>query len=454
MSFDVAILAAGKGTRMRSNLPKVLHPLAGKPMVQHVIDTAKSLQAQQVHLIYGHGAELLKEKVTDPSLNWVEQAEQLGTGHAMQQAAPYFTPNQAVVMLYGDTPLITSQTINSLLEALPEGGISLLTVEQDDPSGYGRIIRSGNGQVEAIVEHKDASAEQLTITEVNTGVLVAKAEDFQAWLAKLSNNNAQGEYYVTDLIAMAAGDGKSVVAVQPADTIEVEGVNDRVQLNRLERAYQLQLANKALREGLSLSDATRFDIRGELEFGNDCFVDFNALFEGNVKLGEAVHIEPNCIIRNSVLGDGVRIKANSIIENALLDKDSAAGPFARLRPGAKLEQGAQVGNFVEMKKSTLGRGSKCGHLSYLGDSTVGAGVNIGAGTITCNYDGINKFQTIIEDDVFIGSDTQLVAPVRVGRGATIGAGTTVTGDIAADELAISRVKQRNIQGWKRPTKKS
>ncbi|MGY5451383.1 bifunctional UDP-N-acetylglucosamine diphosphorylase/glucosamine-1-phosphate N-acetyltransferase GlmU [Agarivorans sp. MS3-6] len=453
MNFSVVILAAGKGTRMRSTLPKVLHKLADKPMVQHVIDTAKKLKPEAVHLIYGHGGELIQQQIQDPSLNWIEQAEQLGTGHAMQQAVPHFAPDQAVVMLYGDTPLISEQTIQRLIEALPEGGIGLLTVDQADPTGYGRIIRQ-NGSVAAIVEHKDANAEQLAITEVNTGVLVANSNDFNRWLANLSNDNAQGEYYVTDIIEMATNEGNIVQAVQPDSIVEVQGVNDRVQLNGLERAYQKAQAESLLREGLSLADANRFDLRGELSIGSDCFIDINAIIKGKVTIGNNVTIEANCILIDCEIGDNVTIKANSIIEQASLAADASAGPFARLRPGAKLEQDAHVGNFVEMKKSTLGKGSKAGHLSYLGDTTVGEYVNIGAGTITCNYDGVNKFQTIIEDGAFIGSDTQLVAPVTVGKNATVGAGSTITSNVEADTLAISRTKQRSLSGWQRPVKKS
>ncbi|GAB1622277.1 bifunctional UDP-N-acetylglucosamine diphosphorylase/glucosamine-1-phosphate N-acetyltransferase GlmU [Agarivorans albus] len=453
MNFSVVILAAGKGTRMRSTLPKVLHKLADKPMVQHVIDTAKTLKPEAIHLIYGHGGELIKQQIQDPSLNWVEQAEQLGTGHAMQQAAPHFAPNQPVVMLYGDTPLISEQTIQRLIEALPENGIGLLTVDQEDPTGYGRIVRE-NGSVAAIVEHKDATAEQLAIKEVNTGVLVANSNDFNRWLANLSNDNAQGEYYVTDIIEMATKEGNVVQAVQPDSIVEVQGVNDRVQLNGLERAYQKGQAEQLLRDGVSLADANRFDLRGELSIGSDCFIDINVIIKGKVTIGNNVTIEANAILIDCEIGDNVTIKANSIIEQASLAADASAGPFARLRPGAKLEQDAHVGNFVEMKKSTLGKGSKAGHLTYLGDTTVGEKVNIGAGTITCNYDGVNKFQTVIEDGAFIGSDTQLVAPVTVGKNATVGAGSTITSDVEAEVLAISRTKQRSIKGWQRPVKKS
>ncbi|GGB16882.1 bifunctional UDP-N-acetylglucosamine diphosphorylase/glucosamine-1-phosphate N-acetyltransferase GlmU [Agarivorans gilvus] len=453
MNFSVVILAAGKGTRMRSALPKVLHKLADKPMVQHVIDTAKKLQPEAIHLIYGHGGELIQQQIQDPSLNWVEQAEQLGTGHAMQQAAPHFAANQPVVMLYGDTPLITQQTIQRLLAALPEKGIALLTVNQDDPTGYGRIVRE-NGSVAAIVEHKDANQEQLAIREVNTGVLVANSDDLNRWLAQLTNDNAQGEYYVTDIIEMAVQEGNLVSAVQPDSIVEVQGVNDRVQLNALERAYQKGQAEELLRQGVSLADANRFDLRGELSVGSDCFIDINVLIKGKVTLGNNVTIEANVILIDCDIADNVTIKANSIIEQASLAQDASAGPFARLRPGAKLAQDAHVGNFVEMKKSTLGKGSKAGHLTYLGDTTVGEYVNIGAGTITCNYDGVNKFQTIIEDGAFIGSDTQLVAPVTVGKNATVGAGSTITSNVEPEVLAISRTKQRSISTWQRPVKKS
>ncbi|PWC12428.1 bifunctional N-acetylglucosamine-1-phosphate uridyltransferase/glucosamine-1-phosphate acetyltransferase [Brenneria roseae subsp. americana] len=452
-AMSVVILAAGKGTRMYSDLPKVLHPLAGKPMVQHVIDAAMTTGAQHVHLVYGHGGDLLKRELSDPALNWVLQAEQLGTGHAMQQAAPYFADDEDILMLYGDVPLISPQTLGRLLQAKPQGGIGLLTVKLDDPTGYGRIVRE-NGAVVGIIEHKDASEEQRRINEINTGILVANGKDLKRWLGRLNNNNAQGEYYITDIIAMAATEGNQVETVHPARLSEVEGVNNRLQLSALERVYQREQAEKLLLAGVMLLDPTRFDLRGDVVHGRDVTIDVNVVLEGDVKLGNRVKIGMGCVIKNCVIGDDCEISPYSVLEDAVLDADCTVGPFARLRPGAELAQGAHVGNFVELKKTRLGKGSKAGHLSYLGDAEIGSDVNIGAGTITCNYDGANKHKTIIGDDVFVGSDTQLVAPVNVASGVTIGAGTTVTSDVAENDLVISRVRQQHIKGWKRPVKKA
>jgi bifunctional UDP-N-acetylglucosamine pyrophosphorylase/glucosamine-1-phosphate N-acetyltransferase len=451
-AMSVVILAAGKGTRMYSDLPKVLHPLAGKPMVQHVIDAAMKLGAQHVHLVYGHGGELLKSTLHNDALNWVLQAEQLGTGHAMQQAAPHFSDDEDVLMLYGDVPLIAVDTLTRLLAAKPQGGIGLLTVKLQDPSGYGRIVRE-NGAVVGIVEHKDANDQQRQINEVNTGILVANGRDLKRWLGKLNNNNAQGEFYITDIIALAHAEGNKIEAVHPARLSEVEGVNNRLQLSQLERVYQAEQAEKLLLAGVMLLDPTRFDLRGVLEHGRDISIDANVIIEGMVKLGNRVKIGAGCVLRDCVIGDDCEISPYSVLEDALLEVACTVGPFARLRPGAELAEGAHVGNFVEIKKARLGKGSKAGHLSYLGDAEIGDDVNIGAGTITCNYDGANKHKTIIGDGVFVGSDTQLVAPVTVGKGVTIAAGTTVTRDIADNELVLSRVKQVHIQGWQRPTKK-
>ncbi|ATM97841.1 bifunctional N-acetylglucosamine-1-phosphate uridyltransferase/glucosamine-1-phosphate acetyltransferase [Yersinia frederiksenii] len=451
-SMSVVILAAGKGTRMYSDLPKVLHPLAGKPMVQHVIDAAMKLGAQNVHLVYGHGGELLKKTLTDPALNWVLQAEQLGTGHAMQQAAPHFADDEDILMLYGDVPLISVNTLQRLLAAKPQGGIGLLTVKLDNPSGYGRIVRE-NGNVVGIVEHKDASDAQREINEINTGILVANGRDLKRWLSLLNNNNAQGEFYITDIIALAHADGKKIAAVHPTRLSEVEGVNNRLQLVTLERVYQSEQAEKLLLAGVMLLDPARFDLRGELTHGRDITIDTNVIIEGHVTLGDRVRIGTGCVLKNCVIGDDSEISPYTVLEDSHLDAGCTVGPFARLRPGTELAEGAHVGNFVEIKKSRLGKGSKAGHLSYLGDAEIGSGVNIGAGTITCNYDGANKFKTIIGDDVFVGSDTQLVAPVTVANGATIAAGTTVTRDIAENELVLSRIKQIHIQGWQRPVKK-
>lgn len=451
-AMSVVILAAGKGTRMYSDLPKVLHPLAGKPMVQHVIDAAMKLGAKNVHLVYGHGGELLKNTLKNEALNWVLQAEQLGTGHAMQQAAPHFADDEDVLMLYGDVPLIAVETLTRLLAAKPQGGIGLLTVKLQDPSGYGRIVRE-NGEVVGIVEHKDASDEQRQINEINTGILVANCRDLKRWLGKLDNNNAQGEFYITDIIALAHAEGNKIEAVHPARLSEVEGVNNRLQLSQLERVYQAEQAETLLLAGVMLLDPARFDLRGVLEHGRDISIDANVIIEGMVKLGNRVKIGAGCVLRDCVIGDDCEISPYSVLENAQLEAACTVGPFARLRPGAELAEGAHVGNFVEIKKARLGKGSKAGHLSYLGDAEIGDDVNIGAGTITCNYDGANKHKTIIGDGVFVGSDTQLVAPVSVGKGATIAAGTTVTRNIADDELVLSRVKQVHIQGWQRPVKR-
>lgn len=451
-AMSVVILAAGKGTRMYSDLPKVLHTLAGKAMVQHVIDAANTVGADRVHLVYGHGGDLLKKSLKDDNLNWVLQENQWGTGHAMQQAAPFFDDNEDILMLYGDVPLISVETLQRLREAKPQGGIGLLTVRPGNPDGYGRITRE-NGKVTGIVEHKDATEEQRQIQEINTGILIANGADMKRWLAKLTNNNSQGEYYITDIIALAYQEGREITAVHPDRLSEVEGVNNRLQLSRLERIYQAEQAEKLLLAGVMLSDPARFDLRGTLAHGRDVAIDTNVIIEGNVTLGHRVKIGTGCVIKNSTIGDDCEISPYSIVENAHLDASCTIGPFARLRPGAELLEGAHVGNFVEMKKARLGRGSKAGHLSYLGDAEIGDNVNIGAGTITCNYDGANKHKTVIGNDVFVGSDTQLVAPVNVGDGVTIAAGTTVTRDVADNELVLSRVPQVSKKGWRRPVKK-
>ncbi|MCQ9121790.1 bifunctional UDP-N-acetylglucosamine diphosphorylase/glucosamine-1-phosphate N-acetyltransferase GlmU [Rodentibacter pneumotropicus] len=451
-TISAVILAAGKGTRMYSDLPKVLHTVAGKPMVKHVIDTANSLGAENVHLIYGHGSELMRERLANEKVNWVLQTEQLGTAHAVQQAAPFFKDNEDIVVLYGDAPLITKETLEKLIAAKPENGIALLTVQLDNPMGYGRIIRE-NGQVAAIVEQKDANAEQLKIQEVNTGVMVSDGASFKKWLARVGNNNAQGEYYLTDLIALANQDGCQVVAVQATDMMEVEGANNRLQLSALERYYQRKQAERLLLEGVMLADPERFDLRGTLEHGKDVEIDTNVIIEGEVRLGNRVKIGTGCVLKNVVIGDDVEVKPYSVLDDATIGEKAAIGPFSRLRPGAELAAETHVGNFVEIKKSIVGKGSKVNHLTYVGDSEIGANCNIGAGVITCNYDGANKFKTIIGDNVFVGSDTQLVAPITVEDGATIGAGSTITRNVGKDELVITRVPQRHIQNWQRPVKK-
>jgi len=450
--LSVVILAAGKGTRMYSDLPKVLHKIAGKPMVKHVIDTAKQLNAAQIHLIYGHGADLLKQRLADEPVNWVFQAEQLGTGHAMQQAAPFFADDENILMLYGDAPLITTETLQKLIAAKPEKGIALLTVNLENPTGYGRIIRQ-DGNVTAIVEQKDANAEQLKITEVNTGVMVSDGASFKKWLARLDNNNAQGEYYMTDVIGLANQDGFKVVAVQATDMMEVEGANNRLQMAALERYFQRKQAQKLLLAGVSLTDPERFDLRGELEHGKDVEIDINVIIEGNVRLGNRVKIGAGCVLKNVEIADDVEIKPYSVLENAVVGEKAAIGPFSRLRPGAELAAETHVGNFVEIKQAKVGKGSKVNHLTYIGDAEIGRDCNIGAGVITCNYDGANKFKTVIGDNVFVGSDSQLIAPVTIADNVTVAAGATVTDNVEAGALVISRVRQRHIPNWKRPTKK-
>ncbi|USH02463.1 bifunctional UDP-N-acetylglucosamine diphosphorylase/glucosamine-1-phosphate N-acetyltransferase GlmU [Grimontia kaedaensis] len=451
MNFSAVILAAGKGTRMYSNLPKVLHTLAGKPMAKHVIDTCSSLGAKNVHLVYGHGGDAMKAALAEEPVNWVLQAEQLGTGHAVNQAAPEFADDEQVLILYGDVPLISEQTIENLLDAQPDGGIALLTVVLDKPSGYGRIIRR-NGPVVAIVEDKDATQEQKLIKEINTGVMVATGRDLRRWLNEVKSDNAQGEYYLTDVIAIAHDEGRAVEAVHPESAIEVEGVNNRIQLARLERAYQAAQAEKLLESGVMLRDPARFDLRGQLQCGTDVEIDVNVVIEGSVTLGDNVVIGAGCVLKDCEIDDNTVVRPYSVIEGASVGEDCTVGPFARLRPGAELVEDAHVGNFVEVKNARVGKGSKANHLTYLGDAEIGERVNIGAGTITCNYDGANKYKTVIEDDVFVGSDSQLVAPVTIKKGATIGAGTTLTSNVEEGQLVITRAKARAIDGWKRPVK--
>ncbi|RUO27012.1 UDP-N-acetylglucosamine diphosphorylase/glucosamine-1-phosphate N-acetyltransferase [Aliidiomarina minuta] len=452
-SINAVILAAGKGTRMRSGLPKVLHPIAHKPMVAHVIETAQAVGANKVQLVYGHGAASLKARLNNYQVNWVEQAEQLGTGHAVQQVIPHINDQDSVLILYGDVPLIQTETLRQLLVAKGDSDLALLTVNLPDPSGYGRIMRDEQGAVTGIVEHKDATPAQRLISEVNTGIMAASGQSLKRWLSALSNDNVQGEYYLTDVVAMAANEGVVIASSQPANAADVEGANNRVQLAALERAYQQRIAEDLMLAGATLMDPARIDVRGEVSVGNDVVVDVNVIFEGKVHLGEGAVIEANCILRDCTIGAGARVKANSVIEGAILGEHAQAGPFARLRPGAELAKDAAVGNFVEMKKSYLGEGAKAGHLAYLGDAHIGAGANIGAGTITCNYDGVNKFRTEIGENAFIGSNSSLVAPVHIGAGATTGAGSVITSDVADQELAVGRAKQRNISGWKRPAKK-
>jgi bifunctional UDP-N-acetylglucosamine pyrophosphorylase/glucosamine-1-phosphate N-acetyltransferase len=451
MSLSVVILAAGKGTRMRSSLPKVLHTIADKPMVGHVIDAARCLNAENIYVVYGFGGDVLQANIKGDDLTFVEQAEQLGTGHAVDMASPHIKDEDDVLVLYGDVPLTRVDTLEQLIQAKPEGGMALLTVHLANPTGYGRIIRD-NGSVVGIVEQKDATPEQLAINEANTGILLANGGDLKRWLSNLSNDNAQGEYYLTDVIAAAHAEGKEIATANPETEIEVEGANNRVQLAALERAFQLREAENLMIAGASLRDPSRIDIRGKILVGQEVQIDVNCVFEGEVVLANGVRIGPNCVLKDCTVGENTHIKPNTIVEGAVIGNDCTVGPFARIRPDSTMNNDSHVGNFVEMKKTTLGEGSKAGHLTYLGDTTVGKKANIGAGTITCNYDGANKFRTIIDDNAFIGSNSSLVAPVFIGEGATTGAGSTITKDVEANELAIGRGKQRNIGNWQKPTK--
>jgi len=454
MSVDVVILAAGQGSRMKSALPKVLHAVGGKAMVQHVIDNASSMEDAAVHVVIGHGAEKVRETLAGQEVQFALQEQQLGTGHAVAQAMPNVTGDSTVLVLYGDVPLTSPDTMKELVAIAEAGNFGLLTVNLQDPTGYGRIVRDDNNNVVAIVEHKDASPEQLAITEVNTGILAVSASKLNDWLPQLSSENAQGEYYLTDIIAMAASQGLAIKAIQPETEQEVQGVNNRVQLAELERWYQLRNAEKLMINGATLADPARVDVRGKVEQGNDIWIDVNVVFEGDVYIGNNVRIESNCVIRNSRIGDGTVIKANSVLEDAVLAENCDVGPFARLRPGTELANKAKVGNFVETKKAVIGEGSKVNHLTYVGDAKIGKDVNVGAGTITCNYDGVNKSLTEIGDGAFIGSNSSLVAPVKVGAGATVGAGSTITKTVEDEQLAVARGKQTNLNGWQRPVKKS
>lgn len=453
MRLGVLILAAGEGTRMRSRLPKVLHPLAGRPLLAHVIETARSITPDEITIVYGHGGERVCKALAAPDLVWVEQAERLGTGHAVMQAIPQLQRVEQVLILYGDVPLISGSTLVSLLAANHASDLALLTVDLPDPTGYGRILRDREDRVIRIVEQKDASERELGICEINTGIMAVKRSRLDEWLARLENNNAQKEYYLTDIIEMAVADGVNIQIVHPVCEEEVMGVNDRKQLAHLERYFQRQWADELMQSGVTLSDPTRIDVRGNLKVGRDVFIDFNALIEGDVTLGDGVQIGPNVCIKNSTIGADTKIFSNSVIEDAEIGCACRIGPFARIRPETHLSDQVHVGNFVEIKKSRVAEKSKINHLSYIGDSIVGTQVNIGAGTITCNYDGANKHQTVIGDRAFIGSDTQLVAPVTVGEGATIGAGSTITNDTPENALTLSRSKQISISNWQRPVKK-
>ena len=452
MSAAIVVLAAGQGKRMHSKLPKVMHRVAGKTMVEHVLDTAAAVSDVQPVLVYGHGGERLREGLSHRALTWVEQAAQLGTGHAVAQTLAALPDDGLVLILYGDVPLLRSASLANLLHAAETSGFAVLTVSMADPTGYGRILRDAVGNVARIVEHKDASSAELAVAEINTGIMAIAAASLKRWIPRLGNSNAQGEYYLTDCVEMAVAEGVSVKGVLCADADEALGVNNRRQLAEVERIYQRRVAGELLDAGVTLLDPARLDVRGELLCGRDVIIDINVVFEGRVVLGDNVRIGPNNVIVNAKLGDDVEILSNCVIDSATIGSSSRIGPFARVRPETTLGRDTHIGNFVEIKKSTIGEGSKVNHLAYVGDAEIGRQVNIGAGTITCNYDGAFKHKTIIEDDVFVGSDTQLVAPVRIGQGVTIGAGTTVTADVAADLLVISRVRQKTISGWQRPRK--
>lgn len=452
--LDIIVLAAGKGTRMRSELPKVLHPIGGKPLVQHVVDTARQVGGEKIMIVVGHGAEAVEQKMTADDVSFVLQAEQLGTGHAVQQALPQLREDATVLILYGDVPLTRVDTLQKLVAGVNDRQMGLLTVNLPDPTGYGRILRDKNNRVTAIVEHKDASEAERSVNEVNTGIMAVSAKHLRGWLPQLTNNNAQGEYYLTDLIALAVANGVAIEVQQPDAAEEVEGINNRQQQAALERFYQRKQAEQLLVEGVTLIDPARFDCRGTLKVGRDVVIDVNCIFEGDVILEDGVVIEANSIIINSRIGKNTHIKAFSHLEGADIAGDCDIGPYARLRPGTQLADGVKIGNFVETKKAVIHNGSKVNHLSYIGDAVIGKKVNVGAGTITCNYDGVNKFKTEIGDNAFIGSNSALVAPIKIGNKATIGAGSVITRDVANGDLAVGRGKQRNIEGWERPTKLS
>ena len=452
MELSAIILAAGQGTRMRSDLPKVLQPLAGRPLLAHVLDCAAALAADDVCVVYGHGGETVRDAFPEASLRWALQAEQLGTGHAVQQAMPDTPDANRVLVLFGDVPLLTAGTCRRLVDTTPDDDVAVLTVDMEDPMGYGRIIRDGDS-VTRIVEEKDASSGEKAVREINTGVLVCSADKLKRWLDNLGNDNAQGEYYLTDVIAMAVAEGVTVHGVKAETWIEVMGINDKKQLAEAERALQARLVDELMKQGVGFADPARVDIRGSLRCGKDVFIDVNAVIEGDVELGDGVRLESNNLVRNSRLGPGTVVHSNCHIEGAETGTDCEIGPFARMRPGTKLANNVKIGNFVEVKKSTIADGSKVNHLTYIGDTEIGMRVNVGAGTITCNYDGVNKHKTTIGDGAFIGSGVMLVAPVKVGVGSTIGAGSTITKEVGDNELVLERSRQKSVPGWQRPTKK-
>ena len=454
MTITTIILAAGKGTRMRSALPKIMHKIADRSLLEHVYAMSEQLPSNKVKIIYGHGGELVRESLDYLDANWIEQKQQLGTGHAVQQVTDQINDSDTVLILYGDVPLLKLETVKMLLANVGDKSLGLLTVDLSDPKGYGRIIRDSYGRIQKIVEEKDASNDEKLIKEVNTGIMAMKGDKLKSWLTQLKNDNAQGEYYLTDIIEMAVSENIVVVTNQPDSEDEVMGVNNRMQLSQLERVYQREQAASLMEQGVTLRDPARFDMRGSIEaLGQDIEIDINVILEGKNTLGSNISIGANTRIKNSTIGDNVEILDNCVIENAAIGAGSRIGPFARLRPETVLGTSVHIGNFVEIKKSEVAEKSKINHLSYIGDTTVGSNVNIGAGTITCNYDGVNKFRTVIEDGAFIGSDTQLVAPVTVGRNATIGAGSTITKDSPENQLTLSRAKQVSVVGWQRPVKK-
>ena len=453
MKITTIILAAGKGTRMCSDLPKVLHKIANRPLLRHVYDMSYQLNNNVIKIVYGHGANLVRKVLADIDVSWVEQKQQLGTGHAVQQVSDQISDSDIVLILYGDVPLLKLATVKGLLANVSDKTLALLTVKLKNPMGYGRIVRDTLGKVTKIVEEKDASITEKKIVEGNTGIMAVQGNKLKKWLNQLSNHNAQGEYYLTDIIEMAVADQITIITTQPESVDEVLGVNNRIQLSHLERVYQQEQAIMLMERGVTLMDPARFDLRGTIvELGIDIVCDVNVIIEGENSIGNNVIIGANTHIKNSSIGDNVEILANCIIENSVVGQGSKIGPYARLRPETVLAENVHIGNFVELKKSTVASFSKINHLSYIGDATVGAQVNIGAGTITCNYDGVNKFRTIIEDGAFIGSDTQLIAPVTVGKNATIGAGSTITRDSPENQLTLSRAKQMTLAGWKRPVK--
>lgn len=450
--LNIVILAAGKGTRMHSNTPKVLHEVGARPILGHVIDCAKALKPHKIIVVYGYGGETVKQAFAHEEIVWVHQAEQHGTGHAVQQAMPHLEMDAHTLILLGDVPLIDVQACEKLVKQ-GQDKLAILSFNKPDPTGYGRIVRNSLGNVTAIVEHKDATPVQREIKEVNTGIMAMPNANLLAWLSKLTNHNAQGEYYLTDIVALAVQDNVDVVAEITADEWSVTGINSKADLAQIERVYQTRIAHQLMQQGVTLKDPARLDVRGQLQCGRDVEIDVNCVFEGHVTLGEGVKVAANCVIKNAVIAAGTKIAAFSHIDDTEIGENASIGPFARLRPGTKLQADTHIGNFVELKNAQVDIGSKVNHLSYVGDTTVGKNVNIGAGTITCNYDGANKFRTVIEDEAFIGSDSQLVAPVTIGRGATIAAGSTITRDAPADQLTFCRAKeQRSIAGWKRPQK--